>query len=237
MDSRLAVDRTVVDGWTMLVPAGADGHDASRAVSKLRVLRMVGRRAFPSLIEATVIPSVLFYIFLVSINASAAMLAALVWTYGSAFRRIVGGRRIPALLMLAVAGVTMRTIVGLMSGTFLYFLQPIATTVALALVFLGSLLFERPIIARMASDFCPLDDEISARPAVVRLFSGLTLLWAGVHLVSAITMYTLLVSLPTTTFVALKTPVSLAITVSAIVCTVTWSIRTARREDLIFAPA
>jgi len=221
----------------MLVPAGADGHDASRAVSKLRVLRMVGRRAFPSLIEATVIPSVLFYIFLVSINASAAMLAALVWTYGSAFRRIVGGRRIPALLMLAVAGVTMRTIVGLMSGTFLYFLQPIATTVALALVFLGSLLFERPIIARMASDFCPLDDEISARPAVVRLFSGLTLLWAGVHLVSAITMYTLLVSLPTTTFVALKTPVSLAITVSAIVCTVTWSIRTARREDLIFAPA
>ena len=198
---------------------------------------MVGRRGLPSLIEATIIPSVLFYVFLVSINASAAMLAALVWTYGSAFRRIVGGRRIPALLMLAVAGVTMRTIVGLMSGTFLYFLQPIATTVALALVFLGSLLFERPIIARMASDFCPLDAEISARPAVVRLFSGLTLLWACVHIISAITMYTLLVSLPTTTFVALKTPISLSITITAIVFTVAWSIRTARREDLIFAPA
>ncbi len=221
----------------MLVPAGSDEHDESRAVSKLRVLRMVGRRGLPTLIEATIIPSVLFYVFLVSINASAAMLAALVWTYGSALRRIVGGRRIPGLLMLAVAGVTMRTIVGLMSGTFLYFLQPIATTVALALVFLGSLLFERPIIAHMASDFCPLDAEVSARPAIVRLFSGLTILWAGVHLLSAVTMFLLLVSLPTTTFVALKTPISLAMTVTAVVLTVSWSIRTARRENLIFAPA
>jgi hypothetical protein len=237
MDSRLTLERPPVAGWTMLVPAGSDEHDESRAVSKLRVLRMVGRRGLPSLIEATIIPSVLFYVFLVSINASAAMLAALVWTYGSALRRIAGGRRIPALLMLAVAGVTMRTIVGLMSGTFLYFLQPIATTVALALVFLGSLLFERPIIARMASDFCPLDAEVSARPAVVRLFSGLTILWAGVHLLSAVTMFLLLVSLPTTTFVALKTPISLAMTVSAVVLTVSWSIRTARRENLIFAPA
>jgi len=92
------------------------------------------------------------------------------------------------------------------------------------------------MIARMASDFCPLDDEISARPAIVRLFSGLTLMWAGVHLLSALTMFMLLVSLPTTTFVALKGIVSLVITVTAIVFTVTWSIRTARREDLIFAP-
>lgn len=220
----------------MLVAAGAEGHDESQAVSKLRVLRMVGRRGLPNLIEATVIPSVLFYVFLVTVGAPPAMIAALLWTYGSMFRRMVSGRRIPGLLMLAVAGVTVRTIIGLMSGTFLYFLQPIATTVALALVFLGSLLFERPMIARMAHDFCPLDAEISARPAIVRLFSGLTILWAGVHMLSAITMFVLLVSLPTTTFVALKGFVSLAITITAIVFTVAWSIRTARRENLIFAP-
>jgi hypothetical protein len=67
------------------------------------------------------------------------------------------------------------------------------------------------------------------------LFSGLTLLWAGVHLLSAATTFTLLVSLPTTTFVAVKTFVSLAITITAIVFTVSWSIRTARAEDLVFA--
>ena len=60
----------------------------------------------------------------------------------------------------------------------MYFLQPVATTLALALVFFGSLMFGRPMIARMASDFCPLAPEIACRPGVVRLFSGLTLLWA-----------------------------------------------------------
>ena len=91
----------------------------------------------------------------------------------------------------------------------------------------------RPIIGRLASDFCPLSPEIANRPAVLRLFSGLTLLWAGVHLLSAATSFGMLVSLPTTTFVALKTVVSLTITISAIVLTVSWSIRTVQREELV----
>ena len=92
------------------------------------------------------------------------------------------------------------------------------------------------MIARMASDFCPLASDISNRPAVVRLFSGLTLMWAGVHLISAGTTFTMLVTLPTTTFVALKTIVSLAITISAIVLTISWALRIAHSENLVFAP-
>ena len=76
---------------------------------------------------------------------------------------------------------------------------------------------------------------VPQRPGVVRLFSGLTLLWAGVHLLSAATTFSLLVLLSTPTFVAVRSFVSLAITVSAVVLTVSWSIRTARAEDLVFA--
>jgi intracellular septation protein A len=221
----------------MLV-AAPDDKDAPRApISKRHVLRTVGRRSLPTLIEATLIPSVLFYVFLVTIGAPAAMLAALTWSWGTLLRRFVSGQRIPGVLQLAIVGLTMRTIIGLMSGTFLYFLQPIATAVALSLVFLGSLCFGRPMIARMASDFCPLDPDIASRAGITKLFSGLTLLWAGVHFLSALTTFVLLVSLPTTTFVALKTFVSLAITISAVVFTVSWAIRTAHAEDLVFAPA
>ena len=163
------------------------------------------------------------------------MLAALTWAYGSVLRRVVSGQRIPGVLQLAVAGLTVRTIVGLLSGTFMYFLQPVATTLALAFVFFGSLLFGRPMIARMASDFCPISPEIASRPGVVRLFSGLTLLWAIVHLLSAATTFTMLVSMSTPTFVAVRSFVSLGITISAVVLTVSWSIRTARAEDLVFA--
>ncbi|MDQ1476962.1 MAG: hypothetical protein QOE62_2191, partial [Actinomycetota bacterium] len=45
----------------------------------------------------------------------------------------------------------------------------------------------------------------------------------------------MLVSLPTTTFVALKFFVSLAITISAVLLTVSWAMRTARSENLVFA--
>ncbi len=221
----------------MLVAGGVDANGVRPAsLSKLHVLRVVGRRSLPSLIEATIIPSILFYVFLISVGPGPAMLAALTWSYGSVLRRYVSGQRIPGVLQLAVAGLTVRTIVGLLSGTFMYFLQPVATTLALSLVFLGSLWFGRPMIARMAHDFCPLDAEITDRPGVIKLFSGLTLMWAGVHLLSAGTTFTMLVTLPTTTFVALKTVVSLAITISAVVFTVLWAIRTAHAENLVFAP-
>ena len=70
---------------------------------------------------------------------------------------------------------------------------------------------------------------------MVRLFTGLTVLWAGAHLLTAATTFGMLVSLPTTTFVALKSVVSFGITVAAVVLTVSWSIRTAHAEDLVFA--
>jgi hypothetical protein len=69
----------------------------------------------------------------------------------------------------------------------------------------------------------------------LRLFIQLTVVWAGVHLLTAATTFGLLVSLPTPTFVALKTLVSLGITVAAIVFTVSASIRIARAENLVFA--
>ena len=199
------------------------------------MLEVVGRRSLPSLIEATIIPAILFYVFFVMLGPTPAMLAVLTWSYGAVLRRLAGGHGVPGVLQLAVIGLTVRTIVGIMSGTFMYFLQPVATTVALAFVFLASLRFGKPIIARMASDFCPLSPEIACRPGVIRLFSGLTLFWAGVHLLSAATTFSLLVLLSTPTFVAVRSFVSLAITISAVVLTVSWSIRTARAENLVFA--
>jgi hypothetical protein len=219
----------------MLVAAPSGDRHAASSVSKLRVLEVVGRRSLPSLIEATIIPAILLYVFFVTLGPTPAMLAVLTWSYGAVLRRLIGGHGIPGVLQLAVIGLTVRTVVGILSGTFMYFLQPVATTLALALVFFGSLVFGRPMIARMASDFCPLAPEIAGRPGVVRLFSGLTLLWAGVHLLSAATTFTMLMSLSTPTFIAVRSFVSLAITISAVVFTISWSIRTARAEDLVFA--
>jgi hypothetical protein len=221
----------------MLVP-GAHADPSRAGASKRRLLLAVARRGLPNVVEATVAPAVLFFVVVTTIGAGAAMAAVLVWGCGAILRRVVRGQRVPTILMLATLGLTIRTVVGVLSGsTFAYFLQPVATTVVLAGVFLGSVVIGRPVIARLAHDFCPIAPELATRPAVIRLFAGLTLLWAGVHLVTAATTLGMLVSMPVAMFVAFKTIACLGITVSAIVLTVSWALRIVRSEQLVFASA
>jgi hypothetical protein len=221
----------------LLVARSTDERQTAR-VSHGPVLLAVARRSLPQLVEATVIPTVLFYCALTAFGPGAAMIAALCWAYGALARRVLRGDRPPALLLLATCGLSVRTAVGLLSGsTFAYFVQPVATTVMLSAVFIVSVAAGRPLVARMANDFCPLAPEVARRPAVTRLFAGLTLLWAVVHLLTAAVTLGMLVSMPVAPFVALKTTVCLAITVIGVVVTVCWSVQTARRENLVFAGA
>ena len=200
------------------------------------LLVAVARRGLPNLIESTVIPAVMFFVLVKTVNAPTAMAAVLIWAYAAILRRVVRGTKIPAILLLATLGLTVRTAVGLASGsTFAYFIQPIATTVALAAVFLGSVAIGRPVIARLAHDFCPLAPDVADRPAVLRLFGGLTLLWALVHIVTAAITFGMLTTMPVATFVAFKTLACLGVTIGAIVVTVFWALRVVHSEQLVFA--
>ncbi len=154
--------------------------------SKVSVVKAVGQRMVPYLIEATLIPTVLFYVFFITLDLRWAIVAALGWTYAATGRRIVTGRRVPGLLVLAIVGISVRTVIYLLSGNdFVYFFQPIMRTVATGAVFALSVCLGRPLIARFAADFCPLSPDVQIRPAVVQLFRRLTYLWAAVNVVSA----------------------------------------------------
>jgi hypothetical protein len=202
------------------------------------ILVAIAVRSGPRLIEATVIPAILFYLCLTWASVSVAILVALGWSYIAVLRRLARHRPVPPILVLAVTGISVRTLVALASGsTFIYFLQPILTTVVMGGVFLLSLAVGRPLVGRLASEFCPLTPEDAMRPAVARLFRGLTVLWAGVNLASATTTLVLLLFLPVATFVAAKTISGLFITCLGIAWTVSWSLRTARREGMVPALA
>jgi intracellular septation protein A len=206
--------------------------------SKVAVVAAVTKRLVPYLIEATLIPMVLFYGFLLTLDLRWAFVAALGWSYAAVARRIVSRRPVPALLMLACLGITLRTSIYLCSGnTFVYFVQPILRTLATAAMFAGSVLIGRPLIARFASDFCPLSPEVQGRPAVVRLFRRLTYLWACVNLAAALVTLTLLLTVPTAVFVGTATLAAWLITCAGVVLTVSDSVRTARGEGLATAVA
>jgi hypothetical protein len=222
----------------ILVPAAhaETAHDGHVRLSKRAVLLRVARRGVPNIAEATIVPAILFFVVVTTIGAAVAMAAVLVWGYAAVLRRVLRAARIPTVLLLATLGLTVKTLVALLSGsTFAYFLQPVATTVVVAGVLVGSLLVGRPLVARFAHDFCPVTPEVARRPAVVRLFIGLTVLWAGAQLLTAAITFAMLVTMSVPMFVALKTVVYVGISITAIVITVCWALRTARKEQLTFA--
>jgi hypothetical protein len=189
-----------------------------------------------SLLTANVIPSALFYLCLRAENVWTALVAALVWCYGATAWRVTTKRPTSMLLTIAVVGLTAKTILAFASGsTFVYFLQPAVNDAVIALLFIVSLRTARPVVARLASDFYPMDADVASRPRIQRLFWHLTLLWAVLGLTKCIVTVWLLESLPTTEFVAIKSVFVLAVIVAGTAVTVGAAFRVARSEGLLHA--
>ena len=201
---------------------------------KLSVLAAGCRRLVPNLIEATLIPTLLFYLSWVFLNPAAAFITALGWSALAVGRRLLSRNPVPAIVLLAGVGIAARTLIALASGsTFVYFFQPVLGKVVLGGVFLVSVAAGRPLIARFAGDFCVLTPELSARPGIVRLYCNLTILWAGVNLAAAAISLLLLLTIPVGAFVAIKPFVGWVITVAGVILTVSTSVRVARIEGLL----
>ena len=187
-----------------------------------------------SLLMANVVPSALFILCLRAGNVWTALIAALVWCYGALVWRIRTKRRVSGLLVLSMTGLTAKTAFAILSGsTFIYFLQPAVTDGVVAALFLISLTTARPVVARLAADFYPMDDEVACRPRIQRLFWRLTLFWAVMCLVKSVFTVFLLESVSTATFVEDKSLFVLAVVVGGAAVTVRESVRVARLEGLL----
>jgi hypothetical protein len=200
--------------------------------------RTIMRHLGLSIMMANVIPSVLFYLCLVAGNVWTALIAALVWCYGSMAWRLSTKRRASGLLLLTVVGLTAKTVLALASGsTFVYFLQPAITDGVVAALFLISLATARPIVARLAGDFFPMSADIASRPRIQRLFWNLTLFWAIICVAKSIVTVWLLESFPLVTFVAVKEIMILTILIIGTGITVAAAFRVAKSEGLLHKAA
>ena len=206
--------------------------------TKLSVVVAVGRRLLPFLVEATLIPTLLFYVFVASLGLIWAFVAATCWSFACVARRLARREAIPGLLVLACLGITVRLGIYLWSSNaVVYLVQPVLRTILTAGAFALSVQLGRPLIARFAQDFCPLDPEVAGRPAIDRLFRRLTYLWAGVNLVLAAVSLSLLWTVSTATFVGATTIATWVVTGTGVCLTVSDAVRTARAEGLTTAVA
>ena len=197
-------------------------------------LRTVLRRVALSLTVACAIPAALFFTSYQLFGVWTAIVVALGWSYGAIAWRAVSGRRTSGLLVLTAIILTGKTVVAVVShSTFFYFLQPIITDGVVAMTFLLSLASTRPVVARLAGDFYPMDAELSLRPRLRRLFWHLTAMWAVVCLAKAVAMFWALNSLSLDTFVLVKSISMPAANLLAVFLTVSAAVLVGRKEGLI----
>jgi hypothetical protein len=197
-------------------------------------LGTVVRRIATTLTVAIGVPTSLFYVCLVTVNLSAALIAALTWCYVSLAWRVRTGRPTSVLLLVTVAGLTGKTIVAFATGsTLVYFLQPALGDAVVATAFLLSLMTAKPAVARLAAEFYPMTHEVAALPRVRTLFTRLTVLWAGICAAKAGATVWLVHSLSVTNFVTVKTVFAPSAAALGAAVTVVLAARVARREGLL----
>lgn len=168
-------------------------------------VRDIVRHATPNLVEAKLVPLVLFVGFLEVIGTVAALLVALAWTLGALACRWGTGRRVPGLVLLSAVALVARTLAAVATGSMLvYFLQPTISTVLVGLAFLVSIPLGSPLAQRLAHDVFPLDPGTRDHPLVREFFLRLTMLWAATSLLNATITVWLLLSQSATTFVLAK---------------------------------
>ena len=158
-----------------------------------RILR-VARGAFPAVMTATLVPLGLFYAVSAAAGMKIGIVASLTWAYLVLARQLyTSRRRVSGLLVITAFTLTVRCLTwAFHQTTFTYFSVPVAETVGMGLLFVGTLALGRPLLVSLARDFVPALGDRLAHVTHRRLVRHLSWVWGLVYLGSAATSAMLL---------------------------------------------
>jgi hypothetical protein len=155
-------------------------------VIELGDLRPTLMRGLRLLLETAVVPTMLLYGGLLTLGAFSGLVAVLCWCALTVAVRMATVRRVPGTLLLVLGMLVARTTIALaLSSVYVFLLQPIAGSMVMAVLFIGSALVGRPITMRLAQDFVHLPDRIVGDARVRRMFVQVSLLWGLSRLLDA----------------------------------------------------
>ena len=168
--------------------------------------RTVAKQGARALVVNTLAPLAVFYVTLVTLGLTWAFVSALGLCYASLAFRVLRRQPIPALLLVGVVLMTARGVIGLATGSvFLYFLQPSLGNFAIGALFLGTVAIGRPLVARLAGEFCGFPAEVVKHQRLRTFFRQVSLIWAFVFCVNGAVAIWMLVSVPIGQYLLLST--------------------------------
>ena len=201
-------------------------------------LRHLALGAVPRLVEGVLVPTALFLLLVNTAGVPAAIVGGFLWSASVIVVRRLLGRRVPTLVFIGLGVLLLRSALALATGSsFLYFLQPTLGTGTVGLVILASAFAGRPIVLRLARDFCPLPEDVMGDPHLRRFFLGISFMWGVTQLLNAGITLWLLVSQSVSTYVVTRTAMSWVLTAAVIGISVAWFVRMSRHRQHALTPA
>lgn len=149
--------------------------------------REIIRKAGSTILVASLLPAAVFYVTLSLSSLRVAVAVTLAWYYAGLLWTHARGKPLLAAAMLGAGLLTLRAVLAFWTNSsFLYFLQPVAGTVATATAFAFTALAGRPLLDRLVHDFCPLPPALSTRLRANHYFRWVSIVWTLAYLVNAI---------------------------------------------------
>ena len=166
-----------------------------------------------------------------------AMLAAIWLT--AVIRKLVTGS-VPGLVTISLIVLTVQTVVAIATGNLLIFLVhfPVAN-LGLCIVFAWTARGHSPIAGRLAAEVIGRRCPAVHQPRLHRFFQNVTVLWAGVFGLLAVSLGVLLAAVPVATYVPVWAVTTIALIVAGIAASALWLRSVLRRLGIgfRFAPA
>jgi intracellular septation protein A len=157
----------------------ADHHDQlhDHLIEIGRVGKVVGN-ALLMLTESVLIPTLILFVAMRTVGAATGLIGVIAWCMVSMGARWVRGKRVPSTMLLVIGILVLRTGVALaFSSVWIFLLQPVAASVLMALLFIGSAVIGRPVTQRLAQDFVHLPERLLTDRRVRRMFVEVAVIW------------------------------------------------------------
>lgn len=152
-------------------------HDHEHLIELGKVGKVIGN-ALLMLTEGVLIPTVILYTAIRTVGAVPGLIGVIAWCLLTIGIRWALGRRVPSTLLLVIGVLVLRSAIALAAtSVWLFLLQPIAASVLMSLLFIGSAVVGRPVTQRLAQDFVHLPERLVADRRVRRMFIEVALVW------------------------------------------------------------
>jgi hypothetical protein len=195
--------------------------------------RPIVRHALTRMLLVSFLPMAVFYLSLSMWGLRTAAVVTAALYYGALISRVIRRKPVLAAALFAAGLLSLRTIVVFCTGSaFLYFMQPVLGTVAVATLFAASAIVGRPVLDRLAHDFCAFPSEMSGKLRQGRFFSRLSLVWAAAYGVNAVGTVWLLTNASLNGFIVMKSVLGPAVTIIAAATSYFVFLSTMRRQNI-----